>query len=386
MSAPEQRSRFRRRITVVPVLVLLVAAVAVVGGLGLGGRPQSAPTTRVSDATTRVTRCTLTRADSFGGSVGYGTARPMPIQASGTITWLPDPGTVVHQGQQLIRVDDRPVILLYGRIPQYRALHPPRPRPDTAAGPTSSTRDMTDGSASHREASRPLTAQHGHDVHQFTTALRHLGYRDVDPGPDYTTRTADVVRRWQADLGEQPTGSVELGDIFYAHGPVRVVPSAGAQVGTPMTPDTLTSTGRTLLVRGEADLDVSWAEVGQHVQVTSADGTVSVAGDISSTRPRVSADGRSLTAVSVRSARIGALRDQAGKVTISHVEARHVNVLCVPIAALVALAEGGYGLQPAHAAPDTYEPVHTGLFADGRVEVSGPGVDVGATVLMPEAD
>ena len=60
------------------------------------------------------------------------------------------------------------------------------------------------------------------------------------------------------------------------------------------------------------------------------------------------------------------------------------DVLTVPVAALLALAEGGYGVEvveggtrPASCA------VETGMFADGRVEVTGDGIAEGMTVGMP---
>ena len=60
-----------------------------------------------------------------------------------------------------------------------------------------------------------------------------------------------------------------------------------------------------------------------------------------------------------------------------------LDVLTVPVAALVALAEGGYGLQVVDGATSRFVAVETGLFASGRVEVSGAGVAEGATVGMP---
>ena len=38
------------------------------------------------------------------------------------MTWLPKVGQVVRQGQVLYRVDEAPVVLLYGATPAYRAL------------------------------------------------------------------------------------------------------------------------------------------------------------------------------------------------------------------------------------------------------------------------
>jgi hypothetical protein len=73
-------------------------------------------------------------------------------------------------------------------------------------------------------------------------------------------------------------------------------------------------------------------------------------------------------------------------------------VLTVPVAALTALAEGGYGLELADGGDDgggeedgragdgsgRFVAVKTGLFAGGRVEVSGPAVREGMKVRIPK--
>ena len=39
---------------------------------------------------------------------------------NGTLTWLAQPGAIIQQGDELYRVDNRPVIVLYGEQPAYR--------------------------------------------------------------------------------------------------------------------------------------------------------------------------------------------------------------------------------------------------------------------------
>ena len=60
------------------------------------------------------------------------------------------------------------------------------------------------------------------------------------------------------------------------------------------------------------------------------------------------------------------------------------DVLTVPVAALLALQEGGFGLEVVTGRTTTYVPVETGLFADGRVEVSGKGISAGTIVGVPK--
>ncbi|MGH9277808.1 MAG: hypothetical protein ACRD12_06825, partial [Acidimicrobiales bacterium] len=55
-------------------------------------------------------------------------------------------------------------------------------------------------------------------------------------------------------------------------------------------------------------------------------------------------------------------------------------VLTVPVNALLALADGGYGVR---AADGRLLPVQTGLFARSRVEVSGDGIEPGLEVEVP---
>jgi membrane fusion protein, multidrug efflux system len=68
---------------------------------------------------------------------------------------------------------------------------------------------------------------------------------------------------------------------------------------------------------------------------------------------------------------------------VAFVVAERDNVLTVPVAALLALAEGGYGVELVEGDSTRTVPVTTGLFAGGRVEVTGDGVTEGATVGMP---
>jgi multidrug efflux pump subunit AcrA (membrane-fusion protein) len=73
----------------------------------------------------------------------------------------------------------------------------------------------------------------------------------------------------------------------------------------------------------------------------------------------------------------------AAVVDVEFTAADRPDVLTVPVAALVALAEGGYGVEVVEGSATRYVAVTTGLFATGRVEVSGAGLREGMTVGMP---
>jgi hypothetical protein len=53
------------------------------------------------------------------------------------------------------------------------------------------------------------------------------------------------------------------------------------------------------------------------------------------------------------------------------------------VQALIALADGGYGLQLTGASGDRVVPVTTGLFGGGLVQVSGAGITAGTLVQVP---
>ena len=71
-------------------------------------------------------------------------------------------------------------------------------------------------------------------------------------------------------------------------------------------------------------------------------------------------------------------------VDVTFTAAERKNVLTVPVAALLALQEGGFGVEVADGATTRYVPVKTGLFAGGRVEISGAGVTEGLRVGVPK--
>jgi hypothetical protein len=61
------------------------------------------------------------------------------------------------------------------------------------------------------------------------------------------------------------------------------------------------------------------------------------------------------------------------------------HVLAVPVAALLALAGGGYGLEVVEpSGHHVLVPVRTGVFAGGEVEVNGAGIAAGARVAVAQ--
>ncbi|PZF91697.1 peptidoglycan-binding protein [Micromonospora deserti] len=340
--------------------VLGAAAVAVAGAatLGLGGRGTEKPAAdRTGPATTvAVTRETLVESASLAGELSYGKAVPLASTAAGTVTWLPEPGATVRRGSPLLRADELPVVLLYGPLPMYRPL----------------TEKLT-----------------GPDVLQFERNLSALGYDGFTVDDSFSTATTAAVKRWQKELGRTETGTVDKDQVVYAPGPVRIAERL-VRVGASAAADVVSYTGSTRLVTVPVGAnEAAWAAKGTAVTVTLPDGK-SVAGKVAAVAdeaaaPTSSEDTAPTVDVTVSIADQKALGTiERGPVTVKYTVRQRKDVLTVPVAALLALAEGGYGLEVVSGGSPRIVPVKVGLFADGRVEVTGDGLDVGTTVGIPE--
>ncbi|NUR72377.1 MAG: HlyD family efflux transporter periplasmic adaptor subunit [Hamadaea sp.] len=337
--------------------VLLAVGVAVIAAKGIGSGPSTAAADKTPPATATVTRQTLVDSQTESGELGYGDSVQVNGKLPGTITALPAQGAMVRRGQPIYRVDNLPVVLLYGALPAYRAL---------AAGAK------------------------GPDVKQFEQNLYALGYRGFTVDETFSASTTTAVKKWQKALGLSQTGVVDLGRIYYAPGPVRV-DAQQAVVGDSTGPGqaVLNTTGSQKLVGVElAVAEQRLAKVGSAITLKLPDGKT-VPGKIVRARTLIKpAEGnnsaKTVIKVSVAPDDQQALAafDQA-TIDVGFTAGKRENVLTVPVAALLALAEGGYGVQVVEGSATRIVAVKTGLFADGRVEVTGDGLTEGTTVGMP---
>ncbi len=305
--APPPRGRRGRRTVLVASALVVVAAVAVVGALGLGGGgAEDGLAPPRSGSTVPVTRATLTERTTVDGQLGYGTEIPLPVKSTGTVTWLPTEGRTVEHGGTLLRVDDRPVVLLYGTLPMYRDLGLTAgtgqgTRQDAGnAGNTGNKGDaqgtgdqgLTDDTSKAPAPSGSPTpggagaggtggTLRGMDVLQFESNLAALGYTGFTVDEEFTDVTARAVKRWQKSLGLPQTGTVGVGDVVYSAGKVRIG-HAGVRLGSAVTEDVLTYTGtsRKVVVNASATED-SWAVRGAAVTIGLPDGK-SVKGEVAS--------------------------------------------------------------------------------------------------------
>lgn len=359
-----------RRIGWVALGVVTVAGIGLTAAAANGFGFDPADTDdRTPPATAEITRQDLVATTDEPGELVH--TGESTLRGTGVVTWLPSEGTVVERGGQLARLDEAPVVLLYGSIPAYRQL---------SSGTT------------------------GADVRQFEENLSALGYTGFDVDDAFTWATAEAVMNWQSDLGLEETGVVEPSRLHYAAGPV-VVTELAAAVGDMAGGELLTVAGRDRVVTVDLDeADRGHATVGAAVEVSLPDGTtftatitavktVVVPGDESPTGDSEDTTVVRVTVTPDDPAAISAAGSSTA--TVAFTADRRDDVLTVPVTALLALAEGGYGVEvldddgeagaeASGGASTRLEAVETGLFADGRVEVSGSGIAEGDRVVIPE--
>jgi peptidoglycan hydrolase-like protein with peptidoglycan-binding domain len=390
VTGPVGTARRRSGLVALGAAVVVVASVAVAGALGLGGRGPAAPQVPRGGGTVRVTRATLVKAASIDATLGHGSEVPVGLKATGTVTWLPAAGVTVNRGGTLLRVDDRPVALLYGDLPMYRRL-------GVDAGPAQADQP-TGTAATGTGQTSTAPAVGGHDVQQFEANLKSLGYSGFTVDDTYTAQTAQAVKHWQKDLGLPQTGAVEVNDVVYATGPVRVARGL-VRIGAPASGDVLSYTSTARMVTAKVPVsDTGWAAVGVGVDVVLPGGTT-VAGAVAGVGTNAAAppdsqggaaganSGEQTPTLSVTisiadQAALGTL--DSSPVAVRRVVDKRENVLTVPVSALLALAEGGYGLEVVDGdGSSRFIAVQTGLFADGSVEVSGSDVAAGMKIRIP---
>jgi Putative peptidoglycan binding domain len=358
---------------------VVAGVIAGVAGSGNGTGTSSSGSSQVTTAP--VVRTDLSATVQVGGSIGYNGSYTITALGGGggVYTSLPQPGQVIKQGQALYSVSNQPVPLLYGSIPAYRSF----------------TAGMSDGP----------------DVGQLNRALIALGYgTGLTRSNAFTSATAAAIQQLQHALGDSATGELGLGQVFFEPGPIQIdsiSPSPGTPVQGPGS-TILTATSLTPVVT--VDLDVSQeylVKPGDAVTVVLPDGVTTVGGHIEtvgtvatcpggggagtgsggSSPCESSGSGNASTptvtvTISLNSPPPGAAYDQA-PVNVNITTQTVRNVLAVPVNALLALQDGGYGVDVATGGTSHLAGVTTGVYSNTLVQVSGSGIAAGARVEVP---
>ena len=322
-----------------------VFSAAASSGTGLGAAaPSTLPVMREDIAATTPVAATL----------GYAGSYTLLGEGGGTLTWLPQPGQVIGQGQALYRVDNgSPVVLLYGTVPDWRTLD---------AGLTGAD-----------------VSQLNHDLVQLGDA----GSADIASAGwnYYSWETAAGVERLEQHLGvSYPPGSLPRGQVVFEPEAIRVAEVTGSY-GGPASGPVLEATSDEHVVTIPLDASQqSEVKAGDAVSVTLPDGTstpgmVSAVGTVATSTSGQNGPVTTIpVTVTLTDPSVAGSLDQA-PVTVYVTTAAARDVLAVPVTALLARSPGGYVVEVAGPGNTRrYVPVTVGpVFDDnsGLVQVTG---------------
>ncbi|WP_219536830.1 peptidoglycan-binding protein [Nonomuraea guangzhouensis] len=347
-----------RRGRVVAGVVVVIAIAAGGGWYVIQARTESSrlqyaaakPSVKVSTAA--VKRADVATRRVVNGTLGYSGSFDVATGRGGVLTSIPKVGTVVKRGKAVFEIDGVRVPLLYGARPGWRDLS--------------------------------LGVRNGVDVRQLERNLKALGYgKDLTVDRHYSLATYYAVRRWQKAAKLPVTGSVPMGQVAYAPGPVRVGKHeavVGNRVGASQQVLHGTGTQPAVLVRLNP-AELPQIKVGDPVIVTLPDGKTRKAKISSVAQVAVSGEsgtstngGKSSVApvtIALKS-KVRGFLDQA-LVQVAIISQQHKHVLAVPVSALLARTLGNYEVVVVDGGARRRVPVRTSLFdeSSGLAEVTG---------------
>lgn len=226
----------------------------------------------------------------------------------------------------------------------------------------------------------------GPDVEQLEQSLHDLGHTWLTVDETYDAATAEAVSAWQESLGWEPTGSVAAGQVFVHDGDIRVALEAlppGSRLGADANQQVITYSGTEQVASVPLDVELQHLVAeGDEATVTlpngvALDGVVSSVGTVAQ---EIEEDTFVTVIVSIDDQEALSEGFDSAPVTLRIVTGEREDVLMVPITALVAAGGGGYAVEVVEGDATSFVPVETGMFAEGMVEISGPGVAEGVTV------
>jgi hypothetical protein len=353
----------RRRTAVIAVSTLLVIAVAGVVVLVLLNRPSpTAPAARPRVETTTVRKADLANTRSETGTLGFGAQRVIKGTGTGVVTGLPAVGDVAKLGEPLFRVNDRPVPVFFGATPMFRTLGTP--------------------------------GMKGSDVAVVMDNLAELGYRpgrrpNDEAKAEFTPTVAKALKAWQTDAGLEPTGTLDVGQVLVLDGPVRTA-AVLAQLGDPVDGELVAVTATTrVVILSMAIAEASSLAVDTPVTVVRPDGREIPAkvASVATATPESDAEGgtgqgdqpdQRMAVVVAPDSPADVADLDAAQVEVKITTETRTAVLVVPVEALIALREGGYAVQ---LPGGELRAVETGMYSRALVEISGPGIAEGLTVV-----
>jgi len=340
--------------------IAAIVVILIVGGAGIwyslkGGAGNATATTTRTLRFAETTVTDLEQTETVNGTLGYASTDPILNRLNGTLVSSVDDDSTLEQGDTLFVINDQPVTLLYGDSPAWRPM---------------------------RKGSE------GADVRQLEDALVALGYDPdgkVTVDEEFTSYTRTMVKDWQEDIGAPVDGVVDLGEVVFLPGPVRVADTliqlgSGVRDGTPVLSTSSSDSVVTVILDPS---DEGLFEVDDRVTVTLPDDT-DMGGTVTSLDTSVGQGGATSTSVTIS---LDDPKAAAGfgnsTVDVGIVTDAAYDVLAVPVTALLALSEGGYAVEVDDGGSTHLVAVEPGMYADGLVEITSGDLTAGDRVVVP---
>lgn len=320
-----------------------------------GSATGSTTTVTASSRLAEVVVTDLAETSTYDGTLGRTTGDPVIVRRGGTVTAVPEPGTVIGDDDVLVWIDNEPVIVLLGDLPAWRP--------------------MGEGSE-------------GADVTQLEEALDRLGF-DVDDelavDDEFTALTGELFADLLVAAGGSDRETVGLGDVVFLPEPIRV-DEVLVNVGDPINPGVPVvsiSSDEVAITFGLPTTEQGVIGVGSVVEVEMPNGsdTTATVDSISTvaTRGEPGSDATFEVTLTLDDPTVAAGIDEA-PVQITIVTESVEGVTAVPVTALLALVEGGYAVELEDGRLVAVEP---GFYADGLVEITSDELTAGDRVVVP---
>lgn len=346
----------RKAVVITGVAVLALGAGA--GATALLAQPtQKAEAAAPKAETVAVTKGELTDRVEAKGLLSYGGSKEVGTQLAGTITSLAPIGSAVGQGGELMRVDDKPVILMHGELPAWRSFESGMTR--------------------------------GKDVLQLEQNLAALGFFGYEPDDVFDWNTKSAISDWEEALGMTRSGTIELGRVIFAPTDLRVAEHKVRQ-GAEATPAALAATGTNKKVTADIDPELkALVPVGSEVELSLPDGSHTT-GTVSSVGAPVEREDKSgqksLKVPVTLTLNDPSAADAFTDVSVGLSVAKTVrkDALSVPVRALLAEPGGTYAVDVLTGTRIKRVPVEIGAFAAGNVEITGGKLQEKDRVVVAE--
>lgn len=346
----------------------VLAATLVLSACTAGG---SKPTPSPSYQTETVTLGDLATTEKWGGVLSYDNPFYVVFQeeqaatsnargdttavtvSGGMVTGVAAPGTVLHSGDVMYRVDNVPVVFLEGSAVLWR--------------------DLTVGSS-------------GDDIAAVEKALRALGYDPsgtVTVDSSYTSLTRAMVKRFQASEGLDETGEFAFRSAIMRPGPVVVVDvsvSVGDEVYAGDVIMTVADTTRAVSFSIDPDQRPLVA-VGDEVTVRLPNGD-NVPATVSVIASALDADGETYAVTAVVTGEVTESGDRLD-VTVSLPVLLEHDVLLVSPSAIIVRDDIGPAVEVLSDGSVTIVPIEILATSGQLTAVASDGLTEGDVVIVP---